>query len=536
MTLGLFPQETADGADALSRMTPAGPVQPGIFAGAAGAAVMGVGEGVAKVVIPSEGSDQLPPAPPMGGLGTPEWVYTKYEKQLQEWQARKTELQELTPEEQDQRTRQATLAAVKAFTPDPITTGVVGQTLHGLTSGLTRFLMGARVGGPVGGALAVGASEGYATSAQAEKDNIDPATRRAMAVASGLMSGAGALLPGGVTGKLVTRVVSGAAIQETAGLAQRGMLHSILAENGYKAQAEQYKMLDGQAMLTDAVLGSAFGILHPAHGTVNPDVVDAALSSADALHVEHSAPGIPVDPVSRTNNVDNLTAHAEAMISGVDMPEVKPVDTIRNPAQDELQARASQAVDDVVQETTGEPVASPEKATETLGAVREPAPAIEIPSGVMGNVDSALAENVKTPTQAVSDLTTALKTLKETEGTDEQAHATARAIVARADEQGWASVAKQAAMRAGEGSDRILADAAANEKPILPTEGLDAATRESVEAAQRLIQSGRDFNLTDDAGAPVKASELLRKSLDDIRNGQSDGELHAIAAACFGRV
>ena len=32
MTLGLFPQETQDGYDALQRMSPAGPVSPGFFA------------------------------------------------------------------------------------------------------------------------------------------------------------------------------------------------------------------------------------------------------------------------------------------------------------------------------------------------------------------------------------------------------------------------------------------------------------------------------------------------------------------------
>ena len=49
MTLGLFPQETQDGYDALQRMTPAGPVSPGFLQGTLSAPFTGIAEGTVGV-------------------------------------------------------------------------------------------------------------------------------------------------------------------------------------------------------------------------------------------------------------------------------------------------------------------------------------------------------------------------------------------------------------------------------------------------------------------------------------------------------
>lgn len=338
--LGLYQQDASNAYDALARQAPAGTPEPGFFAGMAKAPLMGIAEGAAKVVIPLQG-DQ----PPVMGMNLPESAYVQPPPE------------ELTPEQHAQRTREATAQAIREFAPNPATTGMAGQALHNVASALSRMAVGGTVAGPIGGAAVVGVSEGYATRATLqEEQHVDAGTAQQAGALSGALAGVGALLPAGVGTKLATKLLGGAAIQESAGMANRFALNEVLSSNGYTEQAKQYKVLDAQAMMADAVLGAAFGALHR---PVMPSTVDAALTVADAHHAESVAPGVPVDPVSRQNHVDNLTASAEALLSGSDMPPLKPIETVPNPHVDALQARATAAANMAAREAAGEPQIAP---------------------------------------------------------------------------------------------------------------------------------------------------------------------------------
>ena len=64
---------------------------------------------------------------------------------------------------------------------------------------------------------------------------------------------------------------------------------------------------------------------------------------------------------------------------------------------------------------------------------------------------------------------------------------------------------------------------------------LDPDTAEAVEAAQKALTEnpGLHVEVGDEAG---DAKAMLQAALDDVKNGQIEGEIAHVAAACFGRV
>jgi hypothetical protein len=64
---------------------------------------------------------------------------------------------------------------------------------------------------------------------------------------------------------------------------------------------------------------------------------------------------------------------------------------------------------------------------------------------------------------------------------------------------------------------------------------LDPVTQEAVGQAEDALNRLGDVKIENDDGEMVSATDALRRAIDDIKNAQGDGELHRVAAACFGR-
>jgi hypothetical protein len=130
---------------------------------------------------------------------------------------------------------------------------------------------------------------------------------------------------------LVQQLGYGVGTNVPMGIAQRGLTHKVLADAGYADMAEQYKALDEGALLTDLVLGVAFGGLgHVLQakgaklGEVRPSDVDAALTKRNAYHVEvDTAPGLARDAETRDAHVDSVMKATQDLIEGrpVDVSE-----------------------------------------------------------------------------------------------------------------------------------------------------------------------------------------------------------------------
>lgn len=235
---------------------------------------------------------------------------------------------------------------VKRLTPDAATTGTAGQVLYGLFDMGGQAVVGTTLGGPVGGAAAVTSLQGFSEFERLTAQGVDFRTAQEAGLVQGITAGAGTLIPmslglraGGAlaegvaaqlarTGESSVRRAAATAVRATPdiayaagtniafGMAQRGLTAKTLRDGGYSEMANQYDVLDRQAIAIDAVLGVAFGgvgrfINSRGESTSAPKFspvdVDAALAANAAHHAEIDiAPGVPINVLSRNSHIQAL--------------------------------------------------------------------------------------------------------------------------------------------------------------------------------------------------------------------------------------
>ncbi|MCY6451357.1 hypothetical protein OYB18_16125 [Escherichia coli] len=235
---------------------------------------------------------------------------------------------------------------VKRLTPDAATTGTAGQVLYGLFDMGGQAVVGTTIGGPVGGAAAVTSLQGFSEFERLTAQGVDFRTAQEAGLVQGITAGAGTLIPmslglraGGAlaegvaaqlarTGESSVRRAAATAVRATPdiayaagtniafGMAQRGLTAKTLRDGGYSEMANQYDVLDRQAIAIDAVLGVAFGgvgrfINSRGESTNAPNFspvdIDAALAANAAHHAEIDiAPGVPINVLSRNSHIQAL--------------------------------------------------------------------------------------------------------------------------------------------------------------------------------------------------------------------------------------
>ncbi|ENF9166028.1 hypothetical protein ABR233_000125 [Escherichia coli] len=235
---------------------------------------------------------------------------------------------------------------VKRLTPDAATTGTAGQVLYGLFDMGGQAVVGTTLGGPAGGAAAVTSLQGFSEFERLTAQGVDFRTAQEAGLVQGITAGAGTLIPmslglraGGAlaegvaaqlarTGESSVRRAAATAVRATPdiayaagtniafGMAQRGLTAKTLRDGGYSEMANQYDVLDRQAIAIDAVLGVAFGgvgrfINSRGESTSAPNFspvdIDAALAANAAHHAEIDiAPGVPINVLSRNSHIQAL--------------------------------------------------------------------------------------------------------------------------------------------------------------------------------------------------------------------------------------
>ncbi|MDZ9330310.1 hypothetical protein SM978_16355 [Escherichia coli] len=235
---------------------------------------------------------------------------------------------------------------VKRLTPDAATTGTAWQVLYGVFDMGGQAVVGTTLGGPVGGAAAVTSLQGFSEFERLTAQGVDFRTAQEAGLVQGITAGAGTLIPmslglraGGAlaegvaaqlarTGESSVRRAAATAVRATPdiayaagtniafGMAQRGLTAKTLRDGGYSEMANQYDVLDRQAIAIDAVLGVAFGgvgrfINSRGESTSAPNFspvdVDAALAANAAHHAEIDiAPGVPINVLSRNSHIQAL--------------------------------------------------------------------------------------------------------------------------------------------------------------------------------------------------------------------------------------
>lgn len=214
----------------------------------------------------------------------------------------------------------------ESMKPDPATVGAAGQILYGLGDIGSRFAFGLASGGPVVGAATVGGSVGEETFSDLKAKGVDTGTAIGAGAIQGTAAAIGAVLP---AARFVRPLVGDAALAMGAnvglGIGSRAATGTILEQNGYTAQAAQYKAFDKTAVATDLVLGAAFfGLGRLGGARVTSEQVDAALTERTAQHADiDTAPGAPVTPRSAAAHQDAIRTAIEQLSRGerVEVPE-----------------------------------------------------------------------------------------------------------------------------------------------------------------------------------------------------------------------
>ncbi|MBW1521188.1 hypothetical protein BED10_16650 [Escherichia coli] len=246
---------------------------------------------------------------------------------------------------------------VKRLTPDAATTGTAGQVLYGLFDMGGQAVVGTTLGGPAGGAAAVTSLQGFSEFERLTAQGVDFRTAQEAGLVQGITAGAGTLIPmslglraGGAlaegvaaqlarTGESSVRRAAATAVRATPdiayaagtniafGMAQRGLTAKTLRDGGYSEMANQYDVLDRQAIAIDAVLGVAFGgvgrfINSRGESTNAPNFspvdIDAALASNAAHHAEIDiAPGVPINVLSRNSHIQALRKAMSDVSQGI---------------------------------------------------------------------------------------------------------------------------------------------------------------------------------------------------------------------------
>ncbi|ETE15117.1 hypothetical protein V411_13340 [Escherichia coli LAU-EC6] len=248
---------------------------------------------------------------------------------------------------------------VKRLTPDAATTGTAGQVLYVLFDMGGQAVVGTTLGGPVGGAAAVTSLQGFSEFERLTAQGVDFRTAQEAGLVQGITAGAGTLIPmslglraGGAlaegvaaqlarTGESSVRRAAATAVRATPdiayaagtniafGMAQRGLTAKTLRDGGYSEMANQYDVLDRQAIAIDAVLGVAFGgvgrfINSRGESTSTPNFspvdIDAALAANAAHHAEIDiAPGVPINVLSRNSHIQALRKAMSDVSQGRDV-------------------------------------------------------------------------------------------------------------------------------------------------------------------------------------------------------------------------
>lgn len=256
------------------------------------------------------------------------------------------------------REQQKAVDNIKEWAPDPRTSGVVAQAVHGL------FNIGPEA--IAGGPTVAAALQGYKGFRGGMAEGLDPGTAFGKGAIDGISTWVGLKIPMTLAPTLgpAGNVIGAGVANVATGMTSRGVTAKWLESQGYPEMASQYQVLDATAIAMDLIMGGGFGALyHYGPGVVAkydawkkgneskilPSDRDTAMYLNAALHAElDTAPGIPTDPTARAAHVEALTKALQDLMAGreVTAPDgVTQANFIDNPSAMATRAEVRAAVE-----------------------------------------------------------------------------------------------------------------------------------------------------------------------------------------------
>lgn len=228
---------------------------------------------------------------------------------------------------------------LSALRPDPQTTGVAVQSLHGIGEMLSTVAMTGGAGGAAGAFTSLASTQGYAAYQDLLDQGVAPGTAGVLGAVRGALAGAGAVVPMTFGASLLPRLGSSMASNVGFGVVNRAIDSSILRHAGYSEMADQEEVFDRTQLLVDLAMGAGFGGWAHIHSRLDAAQLsdamqrdstlrDSALTANLALRDRQSGPGVPVDPAS-------AAAHTAAVEKAVnDLQDGRHVDVAGTGVED----------------------------------------------------------------------------------------------------------------------------------------------------------------------------------------------------------
>lgn len=222
-----------------------------------------------------------------------------------------------------QNTRRMALEFSKFTSPDPTTAGPLAQVIHSLVNVVPEVMLG---GPEVAASL-----QGYKAMRMGADQGLSEPVALGLGAIVGGTTFAGMKIPNVLAPKLSASVNAALAASANAGfgIVQRGATGEYLKAAGYPEMADQYKAMDTTSIVTDLILGAAFGGYESYQNNKvqaqRQALIDAAMT---AMHDRHrnmeTAPGIPLDPATRQAHADYMVRLMEAELNGEEPPPIPP--------------------------------------------------------------------------------------------------------------------------------------------------------------------------------------------------------------------
>ncbi len=354
---------------------------------------------------------------------------------------------------------------------DPTKMGTAGNIIHSLGSVLTEGVMGGMVAGPLGAAAAIGGLSGFDKWLEYE-GKVDDETRAKLAGITGLTMGVGAALPPFVGKALSAQIASGIGINIGLGITERGASGAVLESAGYEKLAQHYKMLDGEAMLIDGILGAAFPVGARFLRRPTTDQVDAALTTEQGILQQTRNPALETEFRQLDENLKSqVEADMQLFAEGrsfdnLELPRVV-ADQVPNPEFGAVIKAGDEAVSNAILRESGFTV------DEWNAYIKESNDAVQVRSAEEMDVRKQAGDGEAVATRAAEEEVAGAKAKEEV---------------------------------TPESFSRTEATNIANQNP--------------------------DMRVMDDDGNAISATEALAKAADQERIAVENGYLHNVAVAC----
>lgn len=206
--------------------------------------------------------------------------------------------------------------------PDPRSSGILAQYIHGFFNVVPEAFAGPAVAGVL---------QGYKATRMAAAEGVDEGTAAGLGLITGATTWAGMKLPNVLAPRLSWGVNAALSASANAGvgIVSRGATGEYLKAAGYPEMAKQYEALDSTAIVADLILGAGFGgvesyLTHRSQAQ-RQAAIDAAMAVVEQVHRDlETAPGVPLDPATRQAHADYMLRLMEAELNGEDLPPPPP--------------------------------------------------------------------------------------------------------------------------------------------------------------------------------------------------------------------